>query len=183
MIFWLAYVAVVVSAAQEDNRTAIAYVWDDDVAIFERRLDDYKKPAEQDSSRDCFRVAQRIRRSYSAETGQGCMGCDPTVGFPDELCPTPEGWSQPCQDLVDQLYKACKAKKHAWPVPDEKAKTMPDGYYFDPEDTIKGTWGKSVEAAVKIAVEKCGCDAGVRTRPPLALTLALAWMVRIMSRR
>lgn len=174
--------------AEARNLSAIFYIFENyDVRFVERgarrRLSsrqesDYKKPRNVDSSRDCFRVAQRIRKSY-AETVNGghigCMGCDPTIGFPDTLCPTPSGTPYPCQDLINQLFKHCKGKKHAWPVPDEKPKTMPDGYFFDPLNEVAGTWGKEVKAAVKISAERCGCNwatrAGKQAHLPILLVL------------
>lgn len=181
--------------AEATNLSAIFYIFENYEVRFvergaQRRLssrkkNDYKKPRDVDSSRDCFRVAQRIRKSYT-ETDNGghigCMACDPTIGFPDTRCPTPSGISYPCQDLINQLFRHCKGKRHAWPVPDEKPKTMPDGYFFDPLDEITGTWGKRVKAAVKISAERCGCNSATRAGkqallPILLVLLSFCWHV------
>ena len=75
--------------------------------------------------------------------------------------PTASGTSEyNCQDLVDELYAFCAGQKgFLFFVPAEKPKRMPDGFFYDPDDTIAGKWTAEVQQAVKIAVEKCGCDA------------------------
>ena len=59
-------------------------------------------------------------------------------------------------------------------VPPEAPKTMPDGFFYDPEDKISGKWGSEVEQAVKIAVEKCGCDGAGRVAAGAAALVAAA---------
>ena len=57
-------------------------------------------------------------------------------------------------------------------IPDERPKRMPDGFFYDPLDTIAGKWTDEVQQAVKISVERCGCNAGSALRPALWLALA-----------
>jgi hypothetical protein len=138
---------------------------------------DYKKPEPQDSSKECFRVAQKIRRIYSVDEDSGeatgCMACDPTIGSPTGSCPVSSGGEQyDCQDLVDELYNYCSGKKGVLFIPDERPKRMPDGFFYDPLDTIAGKWTDEVQQAVKISVERCGCNAGSALRPALWLALA-----------
>ena len=140
---------------------------------------DYKKPSEQDSSRDCFRVAQRLRKSFVEHedgTKTGCMACDPTIGAPDDPCPRSRNYD--CQYLVDQLFKSCRGEKKTWPWPDEKPKTAPPGYFFDPEETLSGTWSESIESALKIKIERCGCNSafGIRSSSFLFFMTALGLM-------
>ena len=51
---------------------------------------------------------------------------------------------------------------------------MPDGFYYDPLDTITGKWTDEVERAVKISVEKCGCNAGTARAPARYVAAAAA---------
>ena len=83
-----------------------------------------------------------------------CISCEPTRSF----CP------RGCQDLIDELYVNCDGV------------TMPDGWYFDPDEQITGRWNDRVKADLKIEVERCGCDAAFRgaSSSPLALLLAAA---------
>ena len=82
---------------------------------------------------------------------------------------------------MDELYFYCSgAKGFLFFVPAEAPKTMPEGYFYDPEDSISGKWSPSVEMAVKIAVEKCGCNGAGGLRAGVAsLVLALAsfWLL------
>lgn len=179
----------------EATRTEI-YVWPEavffappgaDVAASDppgrRRLgdydNDYKKPEPQDSSKDCFRVAQKIRDIYSVdpESGDatGCMACDPTIGAPIGTCPVSQGGAAyDCQDLVDEMYHFCSGEKGFFFMPDERPKRMPDGFFYDPLDTISGKWTDEVQNAVKISVEKCGCNAGTALGPRTGLAFAAA---------
>ena len=152
---------------------------------------DYKKPEDQDSSKECFRVAQRIRRFYSvdADSGEatGCMACDPTIGKPTGGCPVSSGGeAYDCQDLIDDLYYYCSGKPGFLFVAAERPKRMPDGFFYDPLDTIAGKWTDEVQQAVKIAVEKCGCNAGAALRPAVAaphhLGLGLVGLLGLLAR-
>ena len=86
-----------------------------------------------------------------------------------------------CQVYVDQLYEYCRGKKgFLFFVPEQKPKTLPEGFFYDPEDTITGTWNDEVEQAIKIAVEKCGCNGAAGSRASLVLAavvaIAAAWL-------
>ena len=48
--------------------------------------------------------------------------------------------------MIDELYLLCAGV------------TLPDGYFFDPDRTIKGAWGEEVKAELKVSIERCGCD-------------------------
>jgi hypothetical protein len=80
-----------------------------------------------------------------------------------------------CQTYVDQLYEYCRGKKgFLFFVPTQKPKTLPEGFFYDPEDTITGTWNDEVEQAIKIAVEKCGCNGAAGSRASLFLAVLVA---------
>ncbi|CAB1096239.1 unnamed protein product [Ectocarpus sp. CCAP 1310/34] len=54
---------------------------------------------------------------------------------------------------MDNLYSHCDGV------------TTPDGLYFDPDNAIEGEWSDKIEAQIKIATERCGCDAANRLAP------------------
>ena len=157
---------------------------------------DYEKPEAQDSTKKCFMIAKKIRVNFEIDplSGDkyGCMSCDPTVGWPTGSCPTQKKCPQTeedakpcdkmdCQVYVDQLYEYCRGKKgFLFFVPEQKPKTLPAGFFYDPEDTITGTWNDEVEQAIKIAVEKCGCNGAAGSRASLVLAavvaIAAAWL-------
>ena len=56
----------------------------------------------------------------------------------------------------------------------EEGNTLPEGFFYDPEDTITGTWNDEVEQAIKIAVEKCGCNGAAGSRASLVLAAVVA---------
>lgn len=146
---------------------------------------DYNKPEAQDSSKDCFRVAQKIRDIYTVDpesgAATGCMACDPTIGAPTGGCPVSQGGAAyDCQDLVDELYHYCSGNKNFAFMPDERPKRMPDGFFYDPMDTISGKWTSEVETAVKISVEKCGCS-GAGTTAPARLLAAAATLLALRA--
>ena len=76
------------------------------------------------------------------------MSCDPTVGWPTGSCPTQKKCPQteedakPCDKMDCQLYvdptlQYCRGKKgFLFFVPEQKPKTLPAGFFYDPEDTI-----------------------------------------------
>ena len=151
---------------------------------------DYEKPEAQDSTKKCFMIAKKIRVNFEIDplSGDkyGCMSCDPTVGWPVGNCPTQKKCPQTeedakpcdkmdCQVYVDQLYEYCRGKKgFLFFVPEQKPKTLPEGFFYDPEDTITGTWNDEVEQAIKIAVEKCGCNGAAGSRASLVLAVLVA---------
>ena len=151
---------------------------------------DYEKPEAQDSTKKCFMIAKKIRVNFEIDplTGDkyGCMSCDPTIGKPTDNCPTQKKCPQTeedakpcdkmdCQAYVDQLYEYCRGKKgFLFFVPTQKPKTLPEGFFYDPEDTITGTWNDEVEEAIKIAVEKCGCNGAAGSRASLVLAVLVA---------
>jgi len=49
---------------------------------------------------------------------------------------------------------------------------MPDGFFFDPLDSLDGVWGPDVEASLKVMAERCGCDAAARATVAAALAAA-----------
>ena len=122
----------------------------------DRRFVDYGNGV----AKQCVKIATKIRErseDYDLMPNQNrkpCMSCDPT----EEDCP------RGCQPFINQLYRAC----------DFEGK-MPDGWYFDPEKTITGRWNDENKAQLKIAVERCGCNAAMRGAsgsPLVALVLA-----------
>jgi hypothetical protein len=158
---------------------------------------DYEKPDAQDSSKKCFMIAKKIRVNFEIDplTGDkyGCMSCDPTIGAPTGSCPTTKRCpnrldvdAEPCdpldcQTLVEELYAFCSGKEgFLFFVPAQEPKTLPEGYFYDPEDTITGTWNDEVELAVKIAVEKCGCNGSAGSHASVFLAAiivaAAAWL-------
>lgn len=152
---------------------------------------DYEKPDAQDSSKKCFMIAKKIRVNFEIDplTGDkyGCMSCDPTIGAPTGSCPTTKRCpnrldvdAEPCdpldcQTLVEELYAFCSGKEgFLFFVPAQEPKTLPEGYFYDPEDTITGTWNDEVELAVKIAVEKCGCNGSAGSHASVLLAAIIA---------
>ena len=57
---------------------------------------------------------------------------------------------------------------------DERAKKMPDGFYFDPEDRLGGKWSEATAAEMKVLAEKCGCNAAAAKKVGASLVAILA---------
>jgi len=83
----------------------------------------------------CVWASNKLRKNGDGTTDTSCVGCDPTK--PE--CPVG------CQDLIDTLYWSCAGV------------TLPDGYYFDPNNNMEGSWNSNL-GAMKINVERCGCN-------------------------
>ena len=71
-----------------------------------------------------------------------CIGCFPV----QRACPA----DPDCQSAIDTLYRTCEGV------------TLPDGYYFDPQWSITGTWGADVKQELRVQIGRCGCSGGVR---------------------
>ncbi|CAM9199659.1 unnamed protein product [Ectocarpus sp. 8 AP-2014] len=92
----------------------------------------------------CMEVAGLVAAKTTSLGNDGaCMQCDPA----NKVCPPG------CQALMDNLYSDCDGV------------TTPDGLYFDPDNAIEGEWSDKVKAQIKIATERCGCDAANRLAP------------------
>ena len=120
----------------------------------------YHKPAV--SSESCVKLINTIAdRTHHFGMQLACVGCDPA----NEAC------APGCQLLVDQYYRACAGV------------TLPDGLFYDPAKTLAGSWENAeLYLQVKIAVERCGCNAATGLRaPPLALLLAMAAAVWLLA--
>ena len=92
----------------------------------------------------------------SKQTAQGtpCFNCDPALNE----CPVG------CQQVIDDVYHMCNGI------------CLPDGYYFDPESQLEECFAAN-RAAMKIGVERCGCNAAFRlsgTAASLAFALLLS---------
>jgi len=75
------------------------------------------------------------------------------------ICPV-----QPdCQTFIDHLYLDCEGV------------TLPDGYYFDPQWTIPGTWGDDVKREMRISVGRCGCGSGFVLKMSLTMVLVVVF--------
>lgn len=85
----------------------------------------------------CVHSATKLKKSGLA--GTNCYNCDPSS---NECNPG-------CQIIIDGLYHVCDNI------------CLPDGYYFDPDSKLEGCF-PAIKAQFKIAVERCGCDAGFR---------------------
>ncbi len=71
-----------------------------------------------------------------------------------------------CQDLIDTVYHVCANL------------TLPDGYFFDPLFKLDGGWDTNLDA-MKINVEKCGCNSASLGTPLSALAMVLALVVAV----
>lgn len=74
------------------------------------------------------------------------------------ICPS----EPPCQDFIAALYLSCDGV------------TLPDGYFYDPQRTITGTWGDDVRRRLRIAIGRCACNAGWGLKPGPAVAAAAA---------
>ncbi|CAM9742103.1 unnamed protein product [Ectocarpus sp. 4 AP-2014] len=98
----------------------------------------------------CMEVAGLVAAKTTSLGNDGaCMQCDPA----NKVCPPG------CQALMDTLYSDCDGV------------TTPDGLYFDPDNAIEGEWSDKVKAQIKIATERCGCDAANRLAPLRGMVL------------
>lgn len=88
----------------------------------------------------CVWAGNKVRKQGDGSTPGSCSSCDPT----SSECPVG------CQLLIDTLYWSCAEV------------TLPDGYYFDPKNTLEGTW-ELAQAEMKINVERCGCNSALRS--------------------
>eukprot|EP00520_Triparma_pacifica_P004956 CAMPEP_0118654514 /NCGR_PEP_ID=MMETSP0785-20121206/12436_1 /TAXON_ID=91992 /ORGANISM="Bolidomonas pacifica, Strain CCMP 1866" /LENGTH=87 /DNA_ID=CAMNT_0006547191 /DNA_START=374 /DNA_END=637 /DNA_ORIENTATION=- len=72
-----------------------------------------------------------------------------------------------CQGMIDSLYSTCGGSSM-----EDDGVTLPDGYYFDPQRTITGTWNEDLKEQLRIAIGRCGCSGGQRTNMGLAAIAA-----------
>ena len=88
----------------------------------------------------------------SKQTAQGtpCYNCDPALNE----CPVG------CQQVIDDVYHMCNGI------------CLPDGYYFDPESRLQECFAEN-RAAMKIGVERCGCNAAFRLSGAASLAFVL----------
>ncbi len=68
--------------------------------------------------------------------------------------------------MIDTVYHVCDNV------------TLPDGYYFDPLFNLDGGWSENLDA-MKINVERCGCNSASLGTPLSALALALALLATV----
>ena len=99
----------------------------------------------------CVWAGNKLRKAGDGSTEGSCSSCDPTR--PE--CPAG------CQDLIDTLYWSCAEV------------SMPDGYYFDPQNNLDGLWDENL-SQMKINVERCGCNSASKGATVSAAVFALA---------
>lgn len=90
----------------------------------------------------CVHASNKVRKAGKAIGEDGvCMGCDPAL----KECPAG------CQKWVSKLWKNCG---HV---------CLPDGYYFDPSESISGCFeDPDNNQALFIQANRCGCNSASR---------------------
>ncbi|GMH68414.1 hypothetical protein TrVE_jg580 [Triparma verrucosa] len=128
----------------------------------------YQKPTPL--ARDCIRTIQTINElavdpeNSNPLAGRRCIGCVPV----QKSCPP----DPDCQALIDDMYVNCADNRGSVET-HEDGVTLPDGYFYDPQRTIGGTWNLETKEKLRIAIGRCGCSSasGLTLN---ALSLALA---------
>ena len=105
----------------------------------------------------CVWAGNKVRKAGDGSTVGSCSSCDPAINE----CPAG------CQDLIDTLYWSCAEI------------TIPDGYYFDPKNTLDGLWDDSLEQ-MKINVERCGCNSASKGSAMSTAALGVAIIAAVM---
>ena len=111
-------------------------------------IGEYMKP--EMPAVDCIKAIEAIsKEAFKLENwNQQCIGCEPV----QTTCP---GGKLKCQPLIDNLYLTCGGASM-----EDPGVTLPDGYFYDPQRTITGTWGDEVKEELRIAVGRCACSSG-----------------------
>ena len=106
----------------------------------------------------CVWAGNKLRKQGDGSTPGSCSNCDPTI--PE--CPSG------CQDLIDTLYWSCAEV------------ALPDGYYFDPVNSLQGSWEPNLDA-MKVNVERCGSNNAFKgaTVSVAAIIMALATAIYV----
>ncbi|GMH79956.1 hypothetical protein TL16_g08338 [Triparma laevis f. inornata] len=111
----------------------------------------YQKPSPP--ARDCIRTIQTINElsvdPNNIGNGRQCIGCVPV----QKSCPP----DPDCQALIDTMYVNC-ADNRGSETAHEDGVTLPDGYFYDPQRTIGGTWDLETKEQLRIAIGRCGCS-------------------------
>jgi hypothetical protein len=130
----------------------------------------YKKP--DTPAMYCIRTIIQINDFNAYDPENQCLGCDPVQ---DDGCPTQPAYGiNPkqitCQDLIKDLHWNCDGV------------TLPDGYYYDPQRTITGTWGAEVKMRLNVAIGRCGCRGswGHSVKPRAALVAGIVAAVGLL---
>ncbi|GMI47026.1 hypothetical protein TrCOL_g1018 [Triparma columacea] len=121
------------------------------VPLSKPALNQYKKPSPL--AVECIKSIEAITKASedpdNQDGGRQCIGCEP-VQF---ICPAGQQGSPNCQDMIDELYLTCGGAGM-----EDDGVTLPDGYYFDPQRSITGTWNMELKEQLRIAIGRCACS-------------------------
>lgn len=106
----------------------------------------------------CVHVVTKLAKYGDGSTVGSCMGCDPAVPYCDLLC----------KPIVQKLFYQCKGI------------CLPDGYFFDPSNTLNGCWNDNVEE-IKVQVGRCGCSASSKIYTMSILSFLLVIVITFLS--
>lgn len=104
----------------------------------------------------CVHATTKLAKQTTA--GSPCMMCDPAL---------PE-CNAGCQLLIDNMYHLCNEQ------------CLPPAYFFDPQMTLAGCFQDNLDA-IKIKVERCGCNSASSLRGLQSLLVTAAFTLLLAS--